>query len=485
MTQHTVNGTTLMQLGLKGKSVGLALHVIRSFEDTLDAELILEAIEDVIRRPGHYVNHEVYGPLAYELDAAGRLARAKAADTLRGTPLPYTTFGAHLIPENAHEQMRVAMRLPIDIVGGALMPDAHKGYGLPIGGVFATRGVILPYAVGVDIGCSMMQSVTTLQVTPSTFDSGELRERLITALTTLTRFGAGGTGFGEAHEVLDDADAWQNLPRELRHLRDKAAAQIGTQGGGNHFAEFGEYTSAAEPDVIHLALLSHFGSRGVGAQIANHYTKLAMKLHPHLPKEAQHLAWLDMTAEGAEYFHAMQLAGRFALAGHEILHRRLLTHLGLDTQLQVSNSHNLAWDEDGVITHRKGATPADAGRLGIIPGSMADSAWTVAGLGNPASLNSASHGAGRQLGRNQAMAALSSRPDEVEAYLTSRGVTKLGGGLDEHPLAYKRIEEVILAQADLVDIVGRFQPRIVMMANDEPKGKQPKDPSDDVNPDGE
>jgi len=268
--------------------------------------------------------------------------------------------------------------------------------------------------------------------------------------------------------VLDEA-AWDEQPI-LRRLHDKAAEQIGTSGSGNHFAEFGAFTlSVPEAGLAagtYLALLSHSGSRGFGAQVAGHFTKLAESLHPTLDPSAKKLAWLDLDSEAGEaYWQAMNLAGRYALANHEQLHARLSRALGEAPALSAWNSHNLAWKEtvngEELIVHRKGATPAAQGQLGLIPGSMADPGYLVRGKGHAPALGSASHGAGRQLGRKAAQAALSK--SAVSAYLKERGVTLLGGGIDEAPQAYKRIETVIAAQGELVEVLGEFRPRVVRM----------------------
>ena len=161
----------------------------------------------------------------------------------------------------------------------------------------------------------------------------------------------------------------------------------------------------------------------------------------------------------------MTLAGEYALANHEQIHGRMSKALGETPALSVSNSHNLAWKQlvEGreLIVHRKGATPAASGQLGLIPGSMADPAYLVRGRGQPDSLESASHGAGRQMGRKAAEKAIA-RAD-WKAYLSERNVTLLGGGIDEAPQAYKRVEEVIAAQTDLIEVLGQFQPQVVRM----------------------
>ena len=389
---------------------------------------------------------------------------------------PYRIYGSGLEP-TALEQMENACRLPV-AVAGALMPDAHQGYGLPIGGVLATENAVIPYAVGVDIACRMKMSVLDRAVTALSIQQDELKR----ALERETRFGVGAEyRQRRVHEVMD-AD-WGVTPVTAR-LKDRAWAQLGTSGSGNHFVEFGVLT-VLDPAVglergDYLALLSHSGSRGTGAEVARHYSSLARKLHKELPGQLAHLAWLDLSSEpGREYWAAMELMGRYAAANHALIHRQIVGALGARVILDVENHHNFAWRErhtlpDGrvreVIVHRKGATPADRGVLGIIPGSMADPGYVVRGRGVEESLRSASHGAGRRMSRTKARATFS-RAD-LRRVLEERGVTLLSAGLDEAPMAYKDIDEVMAAQSGLVDKVARFEPRLVKMA---PGGERPED----------
>jgi tRNA-splicing ligase RtcB len=386
----------------------------------------------------------------------------------RQADAPYRIWGSGIEPQ-ALQQMAHAARLPV-AVAGALMPDAHVGYGLPIGGVLATDNAVIPYAVGVDIACRM--KLTVLDLPPSTVvdEPG----RLATALERETRFGTGAAfKTPHQHDVMD-AD-WRVTPVTAR-MKDKAWGQLGTSGSGNHFVEFGELTvtdeAAGLPRGTYLALLSHSGSRGSGAQVAQHYSKLAKTLHPELPPELAQLAWLDLSSEaGQEYWAAMELMGRYAAANHHVIHRQIARALGVDVRLDIENHHNFAWRErhrlpDGseaeVIVHRKGATPAGDGVLGIIPGSMATPGYVVRGKGSPSSLDSASHGAGRRMSRTQAKQTFTW--GAAQQMLRDRGVTLLSAGLDEVPMAYKDIDEVMAAQDDLVEILARFQPRIVKMA---------------------
>lgn len=381
---------------------------------------------------------------------------------------PYRVFGRKFIDPGAIEQMDTAMSLTIALAG-ALMPDAHLGYGIPIGGVLATRNEVIPYGVGVDIGCRMCMSVFEMPAEDLTA-KGEL---LVQILRENTRFGFQGFEHPMEHGVLERPE-FREIPL-LKSLLPKARAQIGSSGGGNHFIEFGllwvtRQSAGFDLDLgRYVALLSHSGSRGLGAAIADHYTKLAME-QCVLPKEYRQLAWLSLDSEeGQEYWAAMQLSGAYASANHQQIHERIARALGEIPLLRVENHHNFAWlenDRNGAewIVHRKGATPAGADMLGIIPGSMTKPGFVVRGRGNPESLHSASHGAGRVMSRRRALKEL--RAEDLVKALSESGVELIGGGLDEAPQVYKDIQEVMRAQSELIDILGTFTPKIVRMCGD-------------------
>lgn len=399
----------------------------------------------------------------------------RTVDLRTDGPLPYTVFGRDQIEEGALKQMETAASLPIS-VAGALMPDAHQGYGLPIGGVLATESnTVIPFAVGVDIACRMCLSVFDL---PPGFLTRE-PHLLKRSLMEQTKFGIGGEIREKIDESIMDFSEWQ-ATKVIRDLKDKAYRQLGSSGTGNHFVEWGILAVYAQDEPLgnasgfdlppgeYLALLSHSGSRGFGANVANHYSKLAMQ-KTKLPKQAAHLAWLDLnTEEGQEYWIGMTLAGDYASANHHEIHKKLARAIGEKPLLMVENHHNFAWKEqltDGreVIVHRKGATPAGLNVLGIIPGSMTQPGFVVRGLGNIDSLNSASHGAGRLMSRTQAFNTLTR--SQWNKALLAADIQLIGGDLDEAPMVYKNIDTVIDAQRELVSVLAKFTPKIVRMAD--------------------
>ncbi|MCB0644274.1 MAG: RtcB family protein, partial [Phaeodactylibacter sp.] len=405
MAKFKLRGKELRNLGYpESPAIGLAINLVKQHYKHEDKAAVLQVLKAVLENPESYQSDPLLGKIAEALQpdtsAIDRLVQ------LHSTAQPYTVFGAEGIEAGAHTQMETAMRLPITL-GGALMPDAHQGYGLPIGGVLATDNAVIPYGVGVDIGRRMCLSV--FDISKDYLDKSQ--DQLTRILQENTRFGQ--DAFEKPmDDPLFERDEFSSIPI-VKKMRQRAVQQIGSSGSGNHFVEFGLIRlSTADnalnlPPGTYLAALSHSGSRGLGANIARHYTKLAMDLCP-LPKEAKHLAWLDLDSEnGQEYWAAMNLAGDYASACHHHIHRRLAKALGTDPLSMVENHHNFAWKEqlpDGkeVIVHRKGATPAQAGTLGIIPGSMTAPGFVVLGRGHAPALQSAAHGAGRLLSRTKA-----------------------------------------------------------------------------------
>ena len=465
-----INGKELLAIGFKeDKIMGLVLKAIKKNFSSLPKEEVLALMKKLQQYPESFLDDENLQPLAKAMIEEAALPPDQII-ALREAPGQYAIYGADYIEEGARQQMDIAMKLPVT-AAGALMPDAHQGYGLPIGGVLAARSAVIPYGVGVDIGCRMALSV---------FDIPEAHFRENPALykrelLAHTKFGAGAGFHGQHkadHEVLDQPTF--NMTPFIKQLHDKAASQLGSSGGGNHFVEWGIIEFARRDENLHigsgryLALLTHSGSRGLGATIAGHYTRLAKELCK-LPREAINLAYLDMASEaGQEYWLAMNLAGDYASACHQVIHEKLTRAIGAQVLTRVENHHNFAWKEnwmgEEVMVHRKGATPAGKGILGIIPGSMTAPGFLVRGRGEEAAINSASHGAGRLMSRTKAVQSITKA--DMKAVLQEHGVTLIGAGLDEAPMAYKDINAVMDAQKELVDIVARFTPRMVRMADD-------------------
>ncbi|HET9979375.1 MAG TPA: RtcB family protein [Ktedonobacterales bacterium] len=469
-----ISGKILKTYGWpEGKIIGLAKAAAEDLSRAgLEQDAILVWLDGVREEPGRYLADPTFAALARECLRRAQSPHDEPDDVVREQPAAFSVWGENLIEPQAVSQMENAMRLPVAVMG-ALMPDAHVGYGLPVGGVLAADNAVIPYAVGVDIGCRMRLSV--FDISPIVL--GQRRNDFRNALLERTRFGL-REGWDPRdrpdHAVLDDP-AWE-ATRLLKSLRIKAQQQLGTSGSGNHFVEWGAFRLYQDDADLglkageYLALLSHSGSRGVGFKIANTYTELASREHPRLDASLRHLAWLSLSSEaGQEYWLSMELAGRFASANHAVIHQRMQAALKLRAVAVVENFHNFAWQEtldDGsrAVVHRKGATPAGAGVLGVIPGSMGDAGYVVRGRGAASSLNSAAHGAGRRMSRRAATESFTKT--ERDTYLRERGVTLLGGSVDEAPQAYKDVERVIAAQDDLVDVLGKFSPRIVRMASE-------------------
>lgn len=454
----------LLALGYpKGKPIALAINMmLKHYAKTPKTE-ILALLQSVLENPAQHLEDPVLGRIVRALNTEKRAPQPE--HVLLENPLNYKAFGIDQIGQGAQDQMDVAMRLPVTLAG-ALMPDAHQGYGLPIGGVLAVENAVIPYGVGVDIGCRMCLSV--YDISPSYIQHN--REKLKGMLKENTRFGKRVFDRPLEDEILDRQE-FKDISI-IRQLKRKAYDQLGSSGSGNHFVEFGVVEIKEYHDDLHLSpgqylsILSHSGSRGLGAQIARHFTQIAMD-KCYLPTEAKHLAWLGLdTEEGMEYWLAMNFAGDYASACHHQIHRRLGAALGEKPICIVENHHNFAWKErlpDGreVVVHRKGATPAGKGVLGVIPGSMTAPGFIVRGKGSPLSLDSASHGAGRQLSRRKARASITKH--ELKKILKAEGVELIGGGLDESPRAYKDIHQVMRQQEKLVDVLGTFWPKIVRM----------------------
>jgi tRNA-splicing ligase RtcB (3'-phosphate/5'-hydroxy nucleic acid ligase) len=446
-----------------GPPTSIALHTMCKVYKHGSKQEALQKLKDIIDAPEQFIDDELFGSIAHQLVDSIEEEPQQVKMNTHG--IDFSVFGQSQIDEAAMHQMHQAAKLPIS-VAGALMPDAHSGYGLPIGGVLATKDAVIPYGVGVDIGCSMYLSVFAMPI-----QYLKAKENIfIDAIKNCTKFGSGGTwDKASNHAILED-DLFKRIDI-LKSMHGKAWKQLGTSGGGNHFVEFGiltidEYDAVANiPVGTYIGLLTHSGSRGLGAKIATHYTNIAISTR-RLPNDVKNLAWLHLNEDvGFQYWLAMNLAGDYAKACHEVIHQKIAKAIGEKPLKTIANHHNFAWKEmvngQELIVHRKGATPAGKDVLGIIPGSMTTAGFIVKGKGEVAAINSASHGAGRKMSRSRASNSVTHK--QLNEELHKSGVTLLGGGLDESPFAYKDIHQVMQHQKALVDVVGTFMPKIVKM----------------------
>ncbi|MCB9152379.1 MAG: RtcB family protein [Caldilineaceae bacterium] len=379
---------------------------------------------------------------------------------------PLELFGAvgDHIPANAVDQMYTVMRLPM-ATRGALMPDAHLGYAMPIGGVAALEGAISPSFVGYDISC--MVQLTILDVDVEAFEKE--RRHFAHSLRHVTSFGM-GADFAKGqreHAVMDEAD-WSQLqvPAKLKSL---AQQQLGSSGGGNHFADLVVLEMLSDLEGLKagaqaVGLLTHSGSRGAGHKIATHYVQVAAQQTKLVAKGVpKGYEWLPLDHElGQQYLAAMQLMGKYAKANHDLIHDHFCRAAGTHGVQRIWNRHNYAWVQGNEVIHRKGATPAEMGQLGLIPGSSGTASYLVRGLGNEASLHSSSHGAGRWHSRTEAKRQHSEA--RFQQHMNAQDILHFGLEPDETFLAYKDIEMVMGLQTGLlVEPLARMTPRVVIM----------------------
>lgn len=357
------------------------------------------------------------------------------------------------IEEGALRQARNLANLPFVHKWVAIMPDTHQGFGMPIGGVLATDGVIIPNAVGVDIGCGMGAVLTSLQG----LDTGTLKE-IMSRIRKVIPVGFDHHKEAQEWEGFDRAPDIPIIQQELASAR----RQLGTLGGGNHFIEF------QRDEGGRLWIMLHSGSRNFGLKVANTYHKKAQArcegLHVALPD--RDLAFLPMEdSAGQEYHAAMSYCLEFAQANRDHMMEAItgiVAEVAGGAELdRVNIHHNYAALErhfgKDVWVHRKGATRVREGERGIIPGSMGASSYIVVGLGNPESFNSCSHGAGRKMGRKEAGRKLHLEEEQAKMAGIVHGLRSTAD-LDEAPGAYKDIDQVMESQKDLVKIAVRLKP---------------------------
>jgi tRNA-splicing ligase RtcB len=368
--------------------------------------------------------------------------------------------------EGSLEQARNLANLPFAASHICLMPDTHQGYGMPIGGVLATDNVIIPNAVGVDIGCGMCAVKTNILVET-------LHREQLTAIMRGIREVI-PLGFDHHKERQDENRMPQgfNLDELVIVKRQYLSAlkQLGTLGGGNHFIEMQRCNEG------YLWLMIHSGSRNFGLQVAEYYNKAAKKLNEMYfstvnPKAD--LAFLPFqTDEVHSYYKEMQYCTEFAFANRKLMMERIQNIVstvlfGVEYEPIINIAHNYAaWEEHfgkKVIVHRKGATSAKTGETGIIPGSQGTKSYIVEGLGNPESFMSCSHGAGRMMGRKAAIRTLDletekRKLDELGIIHSIRGKSDL----EEASSTYKDIAQVMAFQSDLVKIKVELSPLAVI-----------------------
>jgi tRNA-splicing ligase RtcB (3'-phosphate/5'-hydroxy nucleic acid ligase) len=342
----------------------------------------------------------------------------------------------------------------------ALMPDCHVGYGMPIGGVIACPDAVIPNAVGVDIGCGMLAAETDLP-------SGEMTRKMVEDILREVR-SVVPVGFAH-HKRPQEWDGWGSAPLEsppVRQELESAKKQLGTLGGGNHFIEI------QVGDDGFVWLMIHSGSRNFGLKIAEHYNKLALRLceKKNIGLPSRDLAFLPRdTPEAEEYLAAMNFALRFAKRNRELMMESFsaIAHgkTGSRVLQSINIHHNYCAMENhfgrDVLVHRKGATSARKGEMGIIPGSMGTPSYIVRGLGEPESFMSSSHGAGRVMGRNEACRRFSREEcDKAMGDVVHWWGRDIKGrpDLSETPQAYKDIDKVMAAQTDLTEIVTKLKP---------------------------
>jgi len=393
--------------------------------------------------------------------------------TKKSEPVPirvYGEIGSDIDPE-AYKQLEEACRLPV-AVKGVLLPDAHVGYALPVGGVAALDNAVSPAFVGFDIACRMKMSILDIPV--EEFESS--RRHFEKVLNGVTSFGL-GSDFADGqrdHAVMDDP-RWNEI-KKAAELKEKAARQLGSSGSGNHFADMMTGKVLKDKDWLPLnsddqfvALLTHSGSRGTGHQLATHYKNLAERETQKISKGiTKNYAWLFLDHDsGREYWKAMQLMGDYASANHELIHTHFAKTSGLKILASYENHHNFAWkkrDSQGneLVIHRKGATPAEKGVPGIIPGSMGTPSYLVEGSGLEESLWSSAHGAGRISSRTKAKK--NHNEPAYRKFLKEKQIYTTGVTEDETYQCYKDIKRVMeLQDGILVETVAEMEPRIVIM----------------------
>lgn len=385
-------------------------------------------------------------------DAAKAKAMAPMAQPPEFSNSPLTVFGDH--EQGTLDQMRACMEVG-NVVSGVICADGHLGYAQPVGGVIAYEGQISISGVGFDIGCGNMAA----RLDTKFDDISDRAKHIIRDVAKVISFGVGRVNDeGAEHDLFDDKDAWRESDMEA--YRQKAVAQLGTVGGGNHYVDL----LRDEDGFVWIGV--HFGSRGLGHTSATRYLKAAggrdgINVPPAVVDEDSEI--------GRRYIAAMELAGRYSYAGREWVVERVRQIIGGSVTDMVHNHHNYAWRENhngrDLWVVRKGATPAFPGQRGFVGGSMGDDCVILEGLDTETakqSLYSTVHGAGRMFGRREAKRRFTR--EQMDNWLQERGVTLVGADLDESPMAYRRLPEVLAHHAGSVKVNHTLRPFAVAMA---------------------
>lgn len=366
----------------------------------------------------------------------------------------------------ALEQARNLANLPFAFHHIALMPDCHQGFGMPIGGVLATREVIIPNAVGVDIGCGMCAVQTSLNHMETS-----VLKRIMTGIRELIPLGFRHHKKQQDESLMPVRERFEGDMPITEQEYQNALYQLGSLGGGNHFIEVQQGSDGM------IWLMVHSGSRNIGKKVADHYNRLAIELNRKwkspVPK-SMHLAYLPLHSEaGGQYQREMAFCIDFAFANRKLMMKNILDVFeqhygrGFHAAPMINIAHNYASKErhfgHEVVVHRKGATRATKDTTGIIPGSQGTNSYIVKGRGNKESFESCSHGAGRVMGRKEAIRSLNLH-DEVRR-LNERGIIhaiRSQQDLEEAASAYKDIRQVMKDQEDLVEILVELRPLAVI-----------------------
>ncbi len=390
---------------------------------------------------------------------------------------------SHIFGQHDEQTLIQLENVAKNALKASLMADGHLGYFMPIGGVAAYDNMVSPVGVGFDIACGNCAILTDASLD----DVRKNSDRLADEIQSTISFGLGRTNKADDAPVdhqLFDSEAWELVPKKRESLKQKARNQLGTVGSGNH------YLDIFYDEQNRIWVGAHFGSRGFGHTIASGFLNISQNRvwDDRNPPEREALLDID-TSVGSAYWELMTLAGRYAYAGREWVARKVVEILGASEIDMVHNHHNFAWRETheiqgqmrDVIVVRKGATPAFPGQKGFVGGSMTDQSVILEGSHSKNSalqadsLYSTVHGAGRIMSRTKARGKIHRKtgkvikagavsPEMMSQRIKRAGVALRGGGLDESPHVYRKLQDVLSAQGDTVNVLHTLTPFIVVMA---------------------